>query len=153
MWEAIDEAFRESGMEGEVVPFIKEMPAAFSEADVIVCRSGAGAVAEVAAAGKPSILVPFPYATDDHQLRNAEAFQREGAARLVPDREFTGQRLFDEVRSLCAAPETLERMGNAARRLARPGAAERAARILEEISRTSGAAAIDRDGGSRNNTL
>ena len=73
-------------MEGEIVPFIADMPAAFAAADLVVCRSGAGAVSELAAAGKPSILVPFPFAADDHQTRNAEAMERGGAARLVRTR-------------------------------------------------------------------
>ena len=127
-------AFAASGMDGELVPFLDDMPAAFARSDLVVCRSGAGAVAELAAAGKPAILVPFPYAADDHQLRNAEAFAAAGAARLILDREMTGQRLFDEIMTLAAAPGLLERMGQAARRLARPGAARRAADILEELS-------------------
>src|SRR5580658_9797641 len=73
-------AFSESGLDGEVLPFIADMPGAFAQADLVVCRSGAGAVAELAAAGKPSILSPFPFAADQHQLRNAEAFARAGAA-------------------------------------------------------------------------
>ena len=97
--EATAEAFRDAGLAGEIVPFIDDMPAAFADADLIVCRSGAGAVAELAAAGKPSILVPFPFAADNHQLRNAEALERDGAARLVLDREMNGQRLFEEIRS------------------------------------------------------
>jgi UDP-N-acetylglucosamine--N-acetylmuramyl-(pentapeptide) pyrophosphoryl-undecaprenol N-acetylglucosamine transferase len=98
-----------------------------------VCRSGAGAVAELAAAGKPSILSPFPFAADQHQLRNAEAFVRAGAARLVEDREMTGERLFATVVEL-AEPGTMERMGAAARGLAHPGAARRAANVLEEVA-------------------
>ena len=77
---------RRSGLPGEVAPFIDDMPAAFAEADLVVCRSGAGAVSELAAAGKPSVLVPFPFAADDHQTRNAEAMERAGAARLVRTR-------------------------------------------------------------------
>jgi UDP-N-acetylglucosamine--N-acetylmuramyl-(pentapeptide) pyrophosphoryl-undecaprenol N-acetylglucosamine transferase len=125
--------FAASGIEGEVVPFIEDMPAAFASADVVVCRSGAGAVAEIAAAGKPAVFVPFPFAADDHQTRNAEVLARAGAARMVPDREFTGKKLFEEVSALAAAPEALEKMGRAARAFARPGAAERAARIVEEL--------------------
>ncbi len=87
------DAFAKSGLEGEVVPFIADMPAAFAAADLIVCRAGAGAVSELAAAGKPSILVPFPFAADDHQTRNAEAMERGGAARLVRDAEMTGEKL------------------------------------------------------------
>jgi UDP-N-acetylglucosamine--N-acetylmuramyl-(pentapeptide) pyrophosphoryl-undecaprenol N-acetylglucosamine transferase len=128
-------AFAESGLDGEVLPFIADMPAAFAEADLIVCRSGAGAVAELAAAGKPSILSPFPFAADQHQLRNAEAFVRAGAARLVEDREMTGEKLFETVVRLAADPSGLARMGAAARGLAHPGAARRAAEVLEEVAR------------------
>lgn len=123
--------FAASGIEGEVVPFIDDMPAAFAAADLVICRSGAGAVAEVAAAGKAAVFVPFPFAADDHQTRNAEVLAAAGAARMVADREFTGRRLFEEVSGL--APETLEKMGCEARRFARPGAAERAADILESL--------------------
>ena len=134
-FEKLKAEFAASGLEGTVVPFITDMPAAFAAADLIVCRSGAGAVAEVAAAGKPSVLVPFPHAADQHQLRNAEAFERSGAARLVRDSEMTGQKLFDVVVLLARAEDQLERMGEAARRFGRPGAARRAAEILEEVAR------------------
>ena len=128
-------AFSESGLEGEVLPFIADMPAAFAQADLVVCRSGAGAVAELAAAGKPSILSPFPFAADQHQLRNAEAFVRAGAARLVEDREMTAEKLFATVAELAADPDGMARMGAAARVLAHPGAAHRAADVLEEVAR------------------
>jgi len=126
-------AFAESGLEGEIVPFIADMPAAFAAADLVVCRSGAGAVSELAAAGKPSILVPFPFAADDHQTRNAEAMERGGAVRLIRDAEFTGGRLFAALGEISAAPE-LERMARNARQFAKPGAARRAAEILEEVA-------------------
>ena len=133
--EAIQAEFANSGLAGEVLPFIDDMPAAFAEADLIVCRAGAGAVAELAAAGKASILVPFPYAADDHQLHNAEAFARAGAAKLVLDRDWTGAKLYEMVASLAADRAGLDCMGDAARRLAHPGAAARAAEILEEVAR------------------
>jgi len=133
--EELRAAFAGSGLAGEVLPFIADMPAAFAQADLIVCRSGAGAVAELAAAGKPSILSPFPFAADQHQLRNAEAFARAGAARLVQDREMSGRKLFETVAELAAGPAALERMGQAARALAHPGAARRAADSLEEAAR------------------
>jgi len=132
--EEMREAFAASGLEGEVAPFIADMPAAFAEADLVVCRSGAGAVSELAAAGKPSILVPFPFATGDHQTRNAEAIERGGAARVVRDTEMTGERLYTLVRELADAEGALERMGAAARQFAHPGAARRAADILEEVA-------------------
>jgi len=123
----------ESGIEGEATPFIDDMPAAFARADLIVCRSGAGAVAELAAAGKPSILVPFPHSTDQHQLRNAEAFQKAGAAILVQDHEMDGGRLFEEVEKLRTRPEMLQRMGERARGFAHPDAARRAVSVLETV--------------------
>ncbi|MBX9603778.1 MAG: undecaprenyldiphospho-muramoylpentapeptide beta-N-acetylglucosaminyltransferase [Bryobacteraceae bacterium] len=132
------DAFRESGMEGEVVEFIADMPAAFACADLVVSRAGAGAVAELAAAGKPSLLIPFPFAADDHQLKNAEAFEARGAARLVRDADLTGVRLAAEILALKADPELLARMAAAARTFAMPGAARRAADLLEELSGRAG---------------
>ncbi len=109
------------------------MPRAFAEADLVVSRAGMGAVSELAAAGKPSILVPLPTASDQHQLRNAEAFEKAGAARLVLDAEMTGARLVEEVTRICAEPGLLEEMAQAARAFAKPGAARRAAEILESF--------------------
>jgi UDP-N-acetylglucosamine--N-acetylmuramyl-(pentapeptide) pyrophosphoryl-undecaprenol N-acetylglucosamine transferase len=123
-------AFLESGMVGEVVPFIENMPEAYASTDLVVSRAGAGAVSELAAAGKPSILVPYPFAAGQHQLRNAEAFERAGAALLIPDRDMNGERLFQAVAEV--APQQ-EQMGEAARALARPGATKRVADILEEL--------------------
>jgi UDP-N-acetylglucosamine--N-acetylmuramyl-(pentapeptide) pyrophosphoryl-undecaprenol N-acetylglucosamine transferase len=134
-FEQMREAFQASGLEGEVVPFIQDMPGAFAGADLIVCRSGAGAVSELAAAGKPSVLVPFPHAADDHQTHNAEALARAGAGQMLRDAELTGESLFAAVQKLADAGGGLERMGAAARQFARPGAAARAAEILEEVSR------------------
>jgi UDP-N-acetylglucosamine--N-acetylmuramyl-(pentapeptide) pyrophosphoryl-undecaprenol N-acetylglucosamine transferase len=129
---ALAQKFAESQMEGILAPFIDDMPGAFARADLVICRAGAGAVAELAAAGKPSILVPLPTAADEHQLRNAEAFQKAGAAVLVLDREMDGGRLFEEVEKLRTHPEMLQRMGERARAFAHPGAAKRAANVLEE---------------------
>ena len=131
--EELRAAFAASGIDGELVPFLTNMPAAFAAADLIVCRAGAGTVSELAASGKPSILVPFPFAADDHQTRNAEAMEHGGAARLIRDAEFTGDRLVAAVREV-GEPKILESMSQAARRLAKPGAARRAAEILEEVA-------------------
>jgi UDP-N-acetylglucosamine--N-acetylmuramyl-(pentapeptide) pyrophosphoryl-undecaprenol N-acetylglucosamine transferase len=127
--------FAESGMEGEVLPFIDDMPAAFRRADLVICRAGAGAVSELSAAGKPSVLVPLPHAADQHQLRNAEAFDKAGAARLVLDQDMDGGRLFEEVGKLSSQPDLLKRMGERARTFAHPDAARRAAEVLEEAIR------------------
>jgi UDP-N-acetylglucosamine--N-acetylmuramyl-(pentapeptide) pyrophosphoryl-undecaprenol N-acetylglucosamine transferase len=126
--------FAGAGVAGDVAAFIEDMPAAFAAADLIVSRAGAGACAEIAAAGKPSILVPFPFAADDHQTKNAEAFVRAGAARMIPDREMNGARLFQEIKELAADRGKLAAMAAAARRLARPDAAQRAVTVLEEIA-------------------
>jgi UDP-N-acetylglucosamine--N-acetylmuramyl-(pentapeptide) pyrophosphoryl-undecaprenol N-acetylglucosamine transferase len=130
MFAELSEGFRASGLDGEVTEFIQDMPAAFAQADLIVCRAGAGAVSELAAAGKPAVLIPFPFAADQHQLKNAEAFARAGAARMSPDKEWTGARMFEFVRELCGDRAELANMGAAARTLAHAGAARRAAEIL-----------------------
>ena len=119
-------------LEGEITEFIADMPSAFAQADLIVCRAGASTVSELAAAGRPSILVPFPFAADNHQQRNAEAMVRAGAARLVLDNELTGQRLFDEVMALFADRERLTVMSASAKNMGKPRAAERAAEVLEQ---------------------
>ncbi len=136
---------------GEVAAFIADMPAAFARADVIVCRSG-GTVAELAAAGRASVLVPFPFAAGDHQARNAEAMVRAGAGVLVEDSAMTGQRLFAELAALMNDPQRAQAMGAAAKRMARPGATRRAAEILEEIARENTEEGLTRPPQSRNNT-
>jgi UDP-N-acetylglucosamine--N-acetylmuramyl-(pentapeptide) pyrophosphoryl-undecaprenol N-acetylglucosamine transferase len=134
-YEQLRDEFAGADVAGEVTEFIRDMPAAFAGASLVVCRSGAGAVSEVAAAGRPSILVPFPFAAGDHQARNAEAMERAGAARVIPDADLTGERLFSAVMEMSRDREGLRRMGEAARRLAKPGAAQRAADVLEEVAR------------------
>jgi UDP-N-acetylglucosamine--N-acetylmuramyl-(pentapeptide) pyrophosphoryl-undecaprenol N-acetylglucosamine transferase len=129
MCESIRADFAKSGIEGEVTSFITDMPAAFAQADLVVCRSG-GTVSELAAAGKPSVLIPLPTAADQHQLKNAQAFDHAGAARMALDRDWNGQSFFAAVRDLYEDREHLRAMGEAARKLARPGAARRAAEIL-----------------------
>jgi UDP-N-acetylglucosamine--N-acetylmuramyl-(pentapeptide) pyrophosphoryl-undecaprenol N-acetylglucosamine transferase len=118
----------------EVAPFFDDMPRAFAEADLVICRSGASAVGELAAAGKASILIPFPFSADDHQVRNAEAMQAAGGARLVLNDDWNGKRMVEEVDSLLRSPASLEQMEQAARTLARPGAAALAADRLEELA-------------------
>ena len=130
-----EELSRESEIALEALAFIDDMPAAFAEADLIVCRAGASALAELSAAGKASILVPFPFAADDHQRRNAEAMAQSGAARVVLDEEWTGERMVREVGQILGAPGRLEKMEDAARGLARPGAAERIADEMVDWAR------------------
>ena len=127
-------AFARHQVQGQAIAFVDDMPKAFADAALIVARSGAGTISELAAAGRPSVLVPFPFAADDHQTKNAEAMARAGAATLVPDAAMNGERLFSEIQGASREPERLATMSLAARRLARPGAAERAASILEELA-------------------
>jgi UDP-N-acetylglucosamine--N-acetylmuramyl-(pentapeptide) pyrophosphoryl-undecaprenol N-acetylglucosamine transferase len=126
--------FEASGATGEIRAFIDDMPRAYEQADLVVSRAGMSTVSELAAAGKPSILVPLPTASDQHQLRNAEAFEKAGAARLVLDAEMNGARLVEEVKRLQTDARRLESMGQAARAFAKPDAARRAAQILEGLA-------------------
>ena len=133
--ELLRDEFQKSGLEGEIVPFIPDMPKAFAQADLVVARAGAGSVNEIAAGGMASVLVPLPFAADDHQRRNAEALVQAGAASMVLDAELDGKRLFEEVEQLRQSPAILERMRGEARKFAKPDAALRAADILESAAR------------------
>jgi len=132
-FQELEPKFKKANVPGEIHPFLDDMPAAFAAADVIVSRAGMGAVSELAAAGKPSILIPLPTASDNHQLRNAEALADAGAARLIPDAEWSGTRLVEEVQKLASQPDSVVRMGQAARAFAKPDAARRAADALESF--------------------
>lgn len=129
--EKLAKEFCQSGLQGEVVPFIANMAETFRAADLVVGRAGAGGVAEIAAARMPSLLVPLPFAADDHQRKNAEALVRAGAALMVLDAEMTGQRLFEEVEKLRRDQQLLEGMRVRVAAFRKPGAAERAADVLE----------------------
>jgi len=121
------------GFDIEVLPFIDDMPARLTAADLVVCRSGAGTVFELAAAGRASVLVPFPFSAGGHQEKNADWLAREGAAAVVSDAEMTGSRLAGTVREALAAPASLTARAEAARRLARPRAAEEIADAAESL--------------------
>jgi UDP-N-acetylglucosamine--N-acetylmuramyl-(pentapeptide) pyrophosphoryl-undecaprenol N-acetylglucosamine transferase len=100
------------------------MAEAYSWADLVICRSGALTVSELAAAGVGAILVPFPAAVDDHQTHNAQYLVKEGAAVLIADRDLTAERLADELYRLCAGRGKLLAMAERARLLAKPRAAD-----------------------------
>lgn len=132
-YEELAPRFRDARVQGEIKPFLEDMAGAFAAADLVVGRAGMGTVTELAAAGKPSILVPLPTASDQHQLHNAQALEQAGAARMVLDAELSGERLVEEVTRLAKEPGLLEKMGQAARSFAKPGAAQRAADVLESF--------------------
>src|SRR4030088_3404167 len=106
----------------EVVPFLTNMAERFAWADVIVCRAAAITAAEIAAAGRAAIFIPFGAATDSHQLRNAQEMARAGAGRMIPEQELTAERRSQEVFSLLDQPREIDRLSSAARSLARPNA-------------------------------
>ncbi len=121
----------------EVLPFTDKMDAAYAAADLVVCRAGASTTAELAAVGKPAVLVPYPYATENHQQDNARAFEEAGAARVIDDADFTGDVLVQQLRELLPAREEREAMARQARTLAQPGAAEAIAEaILSDLFET-----------------
>jgi len=130
----VNEAFLEHGVAADVHAFIDDMPEALARADLVVSRAGATAVAEFAAAGKASILVPFPAAADQHQLANARALEQAGAARVILQSELTPERLMAQICDLLGDPLRLIQMEQAARRLARPEAAAHIAALVEEMA-------------------
>ncbi|MBI2432127.1 MAG: undecaprenyldiphospho-muramoylpentapeptide beta-N-acetylglucosaminyltransferase [Candidatus Hydrogenedentes bacterium] len=114
----------------EVLAYIEDMVSACAAADLVVARAGASSTAELAVMGKPSILVPYPHATDNHQEQNARAFEEAGGAVLLLDRDCTPERLLAIVRGLLADPVALQNMAQAAHTLGQPLAAET---IAEEV--------------------
>jgi UDP-N-acetylglucosamine--N-acetylmuramyl-(pentapeptide) pyrophosphoryl-undecaprenol N-acetylglucosamine transferase len=118
----------------EVFKFIEDMPAAFVRADLVVCRSGASTVAEITAAGKPAIFVPFPRAADDHQRVNAEALAQCGAAVVVEESKLEGVWLAETIAALLGDPQRLKGMSDAARGLAHPDAARDIARMAARVA-------------------
>ncbi len=127
-------AYTRAGGSAEVYPFIDDMPGYFARADLLVCRSGASTVAEVTAAGRPAIFVPFPRAADDHQKRNAQALERAGAAIMLEESKLKREVLVATVSSLLGDPARLARMAEAARKLSHPHAARDIARMAARLA-------------------
>jgi UDP-N-acetylglucosamine--N-acetylmuramyl-(pentapeptide) pyrophosphoryl-undecaprenol N-acetylglucosamine transferase len=130
-FESTQAAYETSGADParwQVSPFLDDMPARFSQAHLVMARSGASTVAELAAAGKPSLLVPFAAAADEHQRRNAEVMEKAGAAVMLLEQELdVPGKLLSTLRGLLKSPDRLAAMAEAARAQAHPGAAERIA--------------------------
>jgi UDP-N-acetylglucosamine--N-acetylmuramyl-(pentapeptide) pyrophosphoryl-undecaprenol N-acetylglucosamine transferase len=136
-----DEVMREVGPPPELyhpLAYVDDMPALLAAASVIVCRGGSSTLAEVTAAGLPSVIVPYPFAVADHQTHNAKALADQGAAVMVPDAAMNGDRLFAEVSGLLQAPARMEAMRAASRAQGRPEAARKVADLLREIARHPG---------------
>ena len=132
--EAVAAAYAAAGIRAVVLPFIEAMGAAYAAADLVICRAGATTVAELAALGKPAILVPFPHAAGDHQRHNAAALAAGGGAVLVLEQDLTSAGLADRIRELVQDPVRLGRMARCAAAAGRPDAAERLADLLFEVA-------------------
>jgi UDP-N-acetylglucosamine--N-acetylmuramyl-(pentapeptide) pyrophosphoryl-undecaprenol N-acetylglucosamine transferase len=131
----VSAAYRGLGLQVRVQAFVDDMGGAYREADVVVARSGAMSCAEITAMGLPSLLVPYPWAADDHQRRNAEILVEGGAARMILDRDLDGARLADALSALLDDHATLSAMAARARELGRPDAAARVAAVCVAILR------------------
>ena len=126
--------YEQMGVVAEVTPFIEDMAEAYEWADLVICRSGALTVAELAAAGMASIMVPYPYAVDDHQTANAQYLSQSGAAILVSQDDLAKELLSDLLEDLCANREKLIEMSSKAKALAKPQATNKVAAICADLA-------------------
>ena len=134
----VRDAYRTAGLEARVEAFLYEMDREMSDADLVIARAGATTLSELAAAGRPAILVPLPTATDDHQRKNAAVVQQAGGAEVIDERELTGERLANSILAITREPQRRRAMAAAIRILARPDAA---ARITDRVWELAGARA------------
>ncbi len=120
----VADAYRQAGVAATVVPFIYDMPAAITQADLVVARSGAMTVAEVTTCGKPAVLIPLPTAIYDHQMKNARVLEQAGGAVILPQADLSGTRLAQAISGILGDPARLQAMGAASMTLKRTDAAE-----------------------------
>jgi UDP-N-acetylglucosamine--N-acetylmuramyl-(pentapeptide) pyrophosphoryl-undecaprenol N-acetylglucosamine transferase len=130
-YNAVRTAYARREILAEVVPFFSNMAERFAWADGIVCRAGAITAAEIAAAGRTAIFIPFGAATDSHQLRNAQEMVNAGAGRLITEPELTAARLTQEIFALIDKPDETQRMAAAAKSLGRPHATREIVDLIE----------------------
>jgi len=122
-----------------VLDYLNDMGSALAAADLVVARAGATSIAEITALGLPAVLVPYPYATDDHQTKNAAAMVAYGAAQLVPDAQLDEPRFGDIITQLLSDPEARATMSDASRELGRPDAAEQVVALARDAAGPAGA--------------
>jgi UDP-N-acetylglucosamine--N-acetylmuramyl-(pentapeptide) pyrophosphoryl-undecaprenol N-acetylglucosamine transferase len=122
-----------TGIVADLAPFFMDLPQRLASAHLVIGRAGASTVAELAAIGRPSILVPYPYAADDHQTANARAFEAAGACTVIPHADFIPGKLAAELAALMEAPQRLADMASAAHAAGRPDAAARLADVVVEL--------------------
>jgi UDP-N-acetylglucosamine--N-acetylmuramyl-(pentapeptide) pyrophosphoryl-undecaprenol N-acetylglucosamine transferase len=125
----VEAAYAETALRAEVLAFEGDMPSRYRWADLVLCRAGAISVAELALAGRASLLVPLAHVGGGEQFANAGELERAGAARVLDSRALTVERLVEELEALLRDPSQLRRMGESASKLARPEASDR---IIEE---------------------
>jgi len=136
--EWVAQQYKQLGVAAEVVAFVEDMASAYARADLIVSRAGATTIAELTALGKPAILIPYPFAADDHQRANAEVLVQHGAAELIADADLTGDGLAERVLALAADRQQLEAMGAAARQLAVDDATARVVDVCRQAAAEEG---------------
>jgi UDP-N-acetylglucosamine--N-acetylmuramyl-(pentapeptide) pyrophosphoryl-undecaprenol N-acetylglucosamine transferase len=127
--EMAKKGYSDQAVEASVLPFITDMASAYGQADLLVCRAGATSIAEITASGKAALFIPFPFAVNDHQTKNAELLVNRGAAEMIPERDLTGERLSGIIRRLAGEPGKIEEMERNAAGL---GNARAAADIVDE---------------------
>ncbi|MHC4181565.1 MAG: UDP-N-acetylglucosamine--N-acetylmuramyl-(pentapeptide) pyrophosphoryl-undecaprenol N-acetylglucosamine transferase, partial [Planctomycetota bacterium] len=135
-FEATRQLYRKLGLDATVAAFVDRLPHVLAASDLAVCRAGGTTLAELAAAGVPAVLLPYPHAKDDHQRRNADVFTRAGGSFTLDQRELPGRldnHLADVIRRLLGDPLQRARMSAAMRRLARPHAAAEVADLILEL--------------------
>ena len=131
--------YEEMGVSAEVAPFFVDLPARLAAAHLVIARAGAGTVSELAAAGRPAILAPYAFATDDHQTRNAGALVDAGGAWMLRNGDFRADRLARLLAELAAAPDRLAEAAAAALSVGAPDAARRLADLVERLAPANGA--------------
>lgn len=134
-FDAVVRAYRERGVTAEVMPFIVDMVSAYQSADLLVCRAGATTIAEITAAGKAAVLIPFPAAVDDHQTKNAQVLADAGAAEMIAERELSETLLAQTIRKYYDNPELLKQMGIRSASLGNVRAANDIVDICEQLMR------------------
>lgn len=123
--DGVRQAYKQYNIDAQVEPFIKKMDSVYRKADLIVSRAGATTLAEIAVLGKPAILIPYPYAADNHQEKNGEYYVQGGGALQLIQKSLTCEKLAEAVTELLSDPEKLKKMSVAMRKLSFPDAAER----------------------------
>ena len=131
---AVRDAYRAIGFKAELATFFEDLPQRLADAHLLICRSGASTVAELATAGRPAILIPYPHAADDHQTANARAIADAGGAELLPEAGLTPELLATRLRLMLDQPPRLARMAQAAHAVGHRDAAGNLAILVAELA-------------------